>query len=77
MSDKQPENDDASHMINRDIVQIDIRNHKRKIKEIRDLLIILNYQYENDSSIISDALEIGLEMHEKHLSLARNSSSPF
>jgi hypothetical protein len=78
MSTKQTENDDAEPFILGDIVQLDIRKHARKIREIRDLLIILNdYQYENDAVIIDDALKMGLKRYAHRLNRERDLISPF
>jgi hypothetical protein len=60
------------------IVYINAYKHAKKIKEIRDLLIILNeYQYKNDAVIVETALEIGLVTYEKRLSHERDLISPF
>ena len=78
MSNKQTENDDAAPIVMGSIVQLDIRKHARKIREIRDLLIILNdYQYDNDAVIVETALEMGLQTYENLLSRERDLISPF
>jgi hypothetical protein len=78
MIHNQTENDDAAPIVMGNIVQLDIREYARKIREIRDLLIILNdYQYENDAVIVETALEIGLVTYEKRLSHERDLISPF
>lgn len=78
MSNKQTENDDAAPIVMGSIVQLDIRKHARKIREIRDLLIILNdYQYENDATIIEYALKMGLKRYARRLNRERDLISPF
>ena len=78
MSTKQTENDDAAPIVMGSIVQLDIRKHARKIREIRDLLIILNdYQYDNDAVIVETALEMGLQTYENLLNRERDLISPF
>ena len=75
---KQTENDDAVPIVMGSIVQLDIREHAKKIKEIRDLLIILNdYQYDNDAVIIDDALKMGLKRYASRLNRERDLISPF
>ena len=78
MSTKQTENDDAAPIILGDTVHINICKHARRIREIRDLLIILNdYQYENDAVIIDDALKMGLKRYARRLNRERDLISPF
>ena len=78
MSNKQTENDDAAPIVMGSIVQLDIRKHARKIREIRDLLIILNdYQYDNDAVIVETALEMGLKKYARRLNRERDLISPF
>jgi len=78
MSTKQTENDDAAPIVMGSIVQLDIREHVKKIKEIRDLLIIMHdYQYENDAVIVETALEMGLQTYENLLNRERDLISPF
>jgi quinolinate synthase len=78
MSTKQTENDDAAPIVMGSIVQLDIREHVKKIKEIRDLLIIMHdYQYENDAVIVETALEIGLKRYSRRLNRERDLISPF
>jgi hypothetical protein len=78
MSAKQTENDDAAPIILGDTVHINICKHARKIREIRDLLIILNdYQYDNDAVIVETALEMGLQTYENLLNRERDLISPF
>ena len=78
MSTKQTENDDAAPIVMGSIVQLDIRKHARKIREIRGLLIILpDYQYENDAVIIDDALKMGLKRYSRRLNRERDLISPF
>jgi hypothetical protein len=75
---KQTENDDAVPIVMGSIVQLDIREHAKKIKEIRDLLIILNdYQYDNDAVIVETALEMGLKKYARRLNHKRDLISPF
>ena len=60
------------------IVHINTHKHAKKIKQIRDLLIILNdYEYKNDAVIVETALEMGLDTYEKRLSRERDLNSPF
>ena len=78
MSTKQTENDDAAPIVMGSIVQLDIRKYARKIREIRDLLIIMNdYQYDNDAVIVETALEMGLQTYENLLNRERDLISPF
>ena len=78
MIHNQTENDDAAPIVMGNIVYINAYKHAKKIKEIRDLLIILNeYQYKNDAVIVETALEIGLNEYEKRLSYERDLISPF
>ena len=78
MSKKNKVKQPAKPFILGDIVQLDIREHAKKIKEIRDLLIILNdYQYDNDAVIVETALEMGLQTYENLLSRERDLISPF
>ena len=78
MSNKQTENDDAAPIVMGSIVQLDIRKHARRIREIRDLLIIMNdYQYDNDAVIVETALKMGLQTYENLLSRERDLISPF
>jgi hypothetical protein len=78
MIHNQTENDDAAPIVMGNIVYINTYKHAKKIKEIRDLLIILNeYQYKNDAVIVETALEIGLNEYEKRLSHERELISPF
>ena len=78
MSNKQTENDDAAPINMGNIVQLDIREHAKKIKEIRDLLIILNdYQYENDAVIVETALKMGLKRYARRLNRECDLISPF
>jgi hypothetical protein len=78
MSTKQTENDDAAPIVMGSIVQLDIREYARKIREIRDLLIILNdYQYENDAVIVETALKMGLKRYASRLNRERDLISPF
>jgi hypothetical protein len=60
------------------IVYINAYKHAKKIKEIRDLLIILGcYQYENEATIIDDALKMGLKRYSRRLNRERDLISPF
>ena len=78
MIHNQTENDDVAPIVMGNIVYINAYKHAKKIKEIRDLLIILNeYQYKNDAVIVETALEIGLVTYEKRLSHERDLISPF
>jgi ribosome-interacting GTPase 1 len=78
MIHNQTENDDVAPIVMGNIVYINAYKHAKKIKEIRDLLIILNeYQYKNDAVIVETALEIGLNEYEKRLSHERELISPF
>ena len=78
MSNKQTENDDAAPIVMGSIVQLDIRKHARKIREIRDLLIIMNdYQYDNDAVIVETALKMGLKRYASRLNRERDLISPF
>jgi hypothetical protein len=78
MSNKQTENDDAAPIVMGSIVQLDIRKHARKIREIRDLLIIMNdYQYDNDAVIVETALKMGLKRYSRRLNRERDLISPF
>ena len=78
MSNKQTENDDAAPIVMGNIVHINTHKHAKKIKQIRDLLIILNdYQYKNDAVIVEAALEMGLDTYEKRLTRERELNSPF
>jgi ribosome-interacting GTPase 1 len=78
MIHNQTENDDVAPIVMGNIVYINAYKHAKKIKEIRDLLIILNeYQYKNDAVIVETALEIGLNEYEKRLSHERDLISPF
>jgi hypothetical protein len=78
MIHNQTENDDAAPIVMGNIVQLDIREHAKKIKEIRDLLIILGcYQYENEATIIDDALKMGLKRYSRRLNRERDLISPF
>lgn len=78
MSTKQTENDDAAPIVMGNIVQLDIREHAKKIKQIRELLIILNdYQYKNDAVIVEESLKLGLNEYEKRLTRERELISPF
>ena len=78
MSNKQTENDDAAPIVMGSIVQLDIREHAKKIKEIRGLLIILpDYQYENDAVIVETALKMGLKRYAHRLNRVRDLISPF
>jgi hypothetical protein len=75
---KQTENEHTAPIILGDTAHINICKHARRIREIRDLLIILNeYQYKNDAVIVETALEIGLNEYEKRLSHERDLISPF
>jgi hypothetical protein len=74
----QTEKNDAALIVMGNIVQLDIREHAKKIKEIRDLLIILGcYQYENEATIIDDALKMGLKRYSRRLNRERDLISPF
>ena len=78
MSTKQTENDDAAPIVMGSIVQLDIRKHARKIREIRDLLIIMNdYQYDNDAVIVETVLKMGLKRYSRRLNRERDLISPF
>jgi hypothetical protein len=78
MCDKQIESDHAGSIVMGNIVQLDIHKHVKKIKKIRELLIILNdYEYKNDAVIVETALEMGLDTYEKRLNRERDLNSPF
>ena len=78
MSNKQIESDHAGPIILGDTVHINICKHARRIREIRDLLIIMNdYQYDNDAVIVETALEMGLQTYENLLNRERDLISPF
>lgn len=74
MSNKQIESDHAEPVM----VHINICKHARRIREIKDLLIILNdYQYDNDAVIVETALKMGLKRYSRRLNRKRNLISPF
>ena len=78
MINKQTENEHTAPIILGDTVHINICKHARRIREIRDLLIILNdYQYENDAVIVETALKMGLKRYAHRLNRERDLISPF